>query len=146
MWTRLIRALPAAALVTVSLAAPAAASVVNGTGGPDVLVGTANADTIRGYGGADTIYGKAGPDLIYAGKDLSWDHVYGGPGNDRIYVSRDYVYGGSGNDIVVLPKKRGMYLTFINCGPGYDQVYNYPGAWFAGAKGCERLRPLPLLR
>jgi Ca2+-binding RTX toxin-like protein len=124
------------------LAGPATAAVIDGTAGPDTLVGTAKSDTIHGYGGADKIHGRAGDDLIYAGKDLTWDHVYGGRGNDRIHVSRDYAYGGRGNDLIFLPKKRGMYMTHIDCGPGYDQVYNYPGPMLASVKGCEKLHPL----
>ena len=146
MWTRLVRAVPVVALVAIGAAAPAAAAVIKGTEGPDVLVGTAKADIIRGYAGADRIHARAGDDVIYAGKDLKWDHVYGGPGNDRLYVARDYVYGGPGNDVIVLPRKRGMYMTHISCGPGYDHVYNYAGHWFTEAKGCEKLHPLHVPR
>src|SRR5512139_3973749 len=60
MTTTLIRALPAAILLAVSLAAPAAAEIINGTNGPDVLVGTPSADTIRGFGGNDTLRGRGG--------------------------------------------------------------------------------------
>lgn len=132
MGNRLTRALPVAALLTASLAAPAAAGVIDGTSGPDVLVGTRGADTIRGYGGndvlrgrrgADHLYGGRGADRIYAGKDHRPDMVYGRAGNDRIYVDVfDTVYAGRGNDVII-PKITSMsaYLR-INCGPGDDRI------------------------
>lgn len=137
MTTRL-GALPIAALLVASLAAPAAATtVIRGTSGDDVLVGTARADTIRGLGGADRIYGKAGPDHLYGGKDRKKDFLYGGRGNDRIVIRRrDHVYAGPGNDVIVRPDNSGMYLLYVWCGTGYDKVI--ANAWLiGGGNDCE---------
>lgn len=155
MRTRLVHALPATALLTVSLAAPAAAAVINGTSGNDVLVGTMKADTIRGFQGndtirgkggadtlnggqgADTIYGGRGADRIRGGTDVKKDVLYGGPGNDRIVIRKnDRVYAGPGNDVIVRPDYSGMYPLYVWCGPGYDKVL--ANAWLiAGGKDCE---------
>lgn len=135
--TRLIRALPVAGLLTVSLAVPAVAGVINGTSGPDNLVGTTKADTLRGYGGADRIYGKAGADRIYAGNDGNRDFVYGGSGNDRIYIRwGDRAYAGRGNDVVIRVNPSPWKWTIVDCGPGYDRLYGYNG-WLMEQHHCE---------
>lgn len=133
MGNRLTRALPVAALLTASLAAPAAATVIDGTSGSDVLVGTHRADTIRGYAGndvlrgrrgADHLYGGRGADRIYSGRDKRPDVLYGRAGSDRIYVGTpDTIYAGRGNDVIVLmPKFFGFWgYVRVNCGPGYDR-------------------------
>lgn len=136
MRTRLIRALPVAALA-VGLAAPAVAAIVDGTAGPDVLVGTTKADTIHGYRGADKIYGKAGPDRLYAGNDSKRDLVYGGRGNDTISIRwGDRVYAGSGNDVVIRVNPSAWKWTIVNCGPGYDRLYHY-NPWLMEQRNCE---------
>lgn len=144
--TRLIRTLPLAALLTASLAAPAAAAVINGTDGPDVLVGTAKADTIHGYGGGDTLRGRAGADQLYGGSgadrlypgdDSRRDVLRGGPGPDRINArTPDVVYSGAGNDTVRVLEVNGWEFPRIYCGPGWDTVIaDYTGF---GMSGCER--------
>lgn len=137
MKSRLGRALPVAALLAVSIAAPAAAAVIDGTSGPDVLVGTANEETMRGFGGADKIYGKGGADRIYGGHDSKKDLLYGGPGNDVIYARfGDRVYAGRGNDVVRV-RGAAWKWTIVNCGPGYDRITgNNP--WLVGWSGCEK--------
>jgi Ca2+-binding RTX toxin-like protein len=138
MITRLTRAVSAAALLTVGLAAPAAAAVIDGTRGPDVLVGTAEADTIRGFGGADKIYGRAGSDRIYAGRDNKRDLLRGGPGNDRINARLgDTVHAGRGNDIVWV-RPAAWKMAHIYCGPGYDRLYGY-NSWLVSQRGCEEM-------
>lgn len=125
---RSIQALPAAVLVMVSLAAPAAAAVINGTSGPDVLVGTARADTIHGFGGADR---------IYAGNDSRRDLLYGGPGNDLIFARfGDRVYAGRGNDVVRV-RPAAWQHAYVDCGPGYDHLYG--STWLVGHRGCEKV-------
>lgn len=106
MRMRLTGALAAGALMAVSLTAPAAASVINGTSGPDVLVGAAKADTIRGGPGTlrrDILRGGDGPDRIYT---LGGDVVHGGAGNDTILLGPHFagaeIYCGAGHDTVVL--------------------------------------------
>lgn len=137
MSNRLTRALPVAALLTASLAAPAAAAVIDGTSGPDVLIGTHGADTIRGYGGndvlrggrgADHLYGGRGADRLYGGIDKRPDVVYGRAGNDRIYVGTfDTVYAGPGNDVII-PVRKLINMSGklrVNCGPGYDRILGH---------------------
>lgn len=146
-----IRALAIAALLVLSLSAPAVAAVINGTGGPDVLTGTRGADTIRGYagndvlsgrGGADYLYGGTGADRLYGGKDLNPDVLYGGTGSDHLYVrGRDTVYAGAGNDVIHGLPYMAMYSVKVNCGPGYDRVVGV-GSWLLGlfpheGHGCE---------
>lgn len=158
MTTRLIRAMPVAVLLTASLAAPAAAAVINGTNGPDVLVGTAKADTIRGYAGNDTLrgstgadrlYGGSGADRLYPGKDSKTDVLRGGPGPDRINarigpkgVGRDYAYAGYGNDRVRIVNTYGWAFPFVNCGPGEDTVV-LPSGFDTTPAGCEHVVSAP---
>ncbi|HET8604473.1 MAG TPA: hypothetical protein VFM09_11130 [Marmoricola sp.] len=139
MGKRLVRTLPVVGLLVVGLAGPAAAAVVNGTDGPDVLVGTSKADTIRGYGGGDKIYAKAGADHVYTGKDRQRDRVFAGPGADRIHAwTGDYVHAGSGNDVIRVRSVKVMATTTIWCGPGYDRVVGLSSVTFyKGTHGCE---------
>jgi hypothetical protein len=153
---RLIRALPVAALLTATIAAPAMADLITGTSGPDVLVGTSSADTIRGYAGndvlrgrrgSDHLYGGPGADRIFGGMDHRRDVLYGRAGNDRIYVGNpDLVYAGRGDDVIIpVPEIIGMWGELrVNCGPGYDRVLfdsHWP-IWFIprdtpSGGGCE---------
>ncbi|MGH3481218.1 MAG: calcium-binding protein [Nocardioidaceae bacterium] len=147
MRTTLIRALPAATLLAVSLAAPAAAAVINGTSGPDVLVGTPSADTIRGFGGNDTLRGRGsadklyagyGADKLYPGDDSRKDVLRGSRGPDRINArTPDVVYAGAGNDTIRVLEIHGWDFPTINCGPGRDTVIaDYTGF---GMSNCERM-------
>jgi Ca2+-binding RTX toxin-like protein len=151
MKNRMIHALPVAALLTASLAAPAMAEVIDGTSGPDVLIGTARADTIRGYagndvlrgrGGADHLFGGPGADRLYAGKDSRPDVLYGRSGPDRLYVrGRDTVYAGRGNDVIVGQPYTGFLVVTVSCGAGYDRVLGI-NPWLLDLKeghGCEVL-------
>lgn len=140
LWRSFAKALPVAALVVASIAAPVAARVIDGTSGPDVLVGTA----IHGRGGADRIFGTGGPDTIHGGRDMKRDRLYGGSGNDRIHAyTGDRVYAGSGNDVIWIRGGVGMAMTRVDCGSGRDHVYGVGGTrqgWLHSiAKDCERI-------
>ena len=139
MTTRITGALVAAAMLTAGLAAPAAAAVINGTSGPDLLIGTTADDTIHGYGGLDQIRGKAGADRIYAGNDSKRDLVHGGPGNDVIF-SRfgDTVYGGLGDDVIHVGVAA-WRTTQVYCGPGVDHVYGNTDSFLVRLHGCEKV-------
>ncbi|MGN6130383.1 MAG: hypothetical protein ACTHOK_08590 [Nocardioidaceae bacterium] len=139
MSKRLTGALAGAALISVGLAAPAAAAVINGTSGPDVLIGTTKADAIRGYAGADRIYAKAGGDTVYTGKDRKRDQVWAGPGADRIHGrSGDYIHAGAGNDVIRLTNVKVMATTIVWCGPGRDRVYGLSDlGFYSHTYGCE---------
>ena len=70
-------------------------------GGPDhdVLSGESSADKIYGEAGNDTIYGGNGTDLLNGGDGL--DQIWGGNDNDTIYsrdLGFDFVNGGAGDD------------------------------------------------
>jgi hypothetical protein len=154
MTVRLIRALPVAALLTAGLALPAAAAVINGTGGADVLVGTSRADTIHGYRGndilrgkvgADHLYGGRGADRLYPGDDAQTDVLRGGPGADTISArvgphgrGADRVYAGGGNDIVKLVEMFGWYTAYVDCGPGKDTLMVEYRSMIPST-GCERV-------
>lgn len=132
------RALPMALLLGVGLAAPAAASTIEGTDGDDVLVGTTAADTIRGHGGDDILRGRAGADvlrggpgadLLRPGRDSQADLLLGGRGPDRIWArigvagnGTDRVYAGEGDDRVVVVNAYGWLAPLVDCGPGDDTV------------------------
>jgi hypothetical protein len=153
MTVRLIRAIPVAALLAAGLALPAAAAVINGTGGADVLVGTSRADTIHGYRGndvlrgkvgADHLYGGRGADRLYPGDDAQTDVLRGGPGPDVINArikpherGRDRVYAGGGNDTVRLVEVWGWYTPYVDCGPGKDTLMA-PHRMIRST-GCERV-------
>ena len=160
MTGRLTRTLPLIALLTVAMTAPAAATVIDGTAGPDVLTGSSGADTIHGFAGADRLYGRGGNDSLYGGRgadrlyggqqadrlfpgaDGKKDVLYGGGGPDRIVArGHDWVYAGQGNDTVTLVHQPslGFALVHVYCGPGYDRVHSPFGGWLiGGTSGCEK--------
>lgn len=69
--------------------------------------------------------------------------MFGGPGNDSIYVGNgvDHVFGGSGSDRIYAPNER----DYVNCGSGRDVAFvNVFAARYAHRHGCEktgRIRP-----
>jgi Ca2+-binding RTX toxin-like protein len=94
---------------------------INGGEGHDVLVGDGGSDTIEGGDGDDRLFGgwieskngdliredntlnADGPgDLIFY-QDTATDELYGGAGNDILYVNKgDVAAGGTGEDTFVL--------------------------------------------
>jgi len=91
----------ALALVLAAAAVPAAAAMMSGTSGPDVIAGSWANDVIHGHAGNDRLSGGRGNDVIM-----------GGPGNDRLV-------GGPGHDVIT----GGPGADAINCGTGKDTVY-----------------------
>ena len=83
-------------------AAAAAARVVTGTAGNDVLAGTPRADVIRGLAGKDKLIGGRGADFLQGGAGR--DTIEAGPGNDLLALSydgsRDSALCGAGTDVV----------------------------------------------
>lgn len=138
MTRHLARAVPIGLLLGLGFAAPAAASTIDGTDGPDVLVGTSAADTVRGHAGddvlkglagADVLHGGPGADLLRPGRDSQADVLMGGRGPDRIWArigasghGTDQVYAGSGDDRVTVVNTYGWLSPLVDCGPGNDTV------------------------
>jgi Ca2+-binding RTX toxin-like protein len=88
---RMLKLIPAVAVVLMLGAGAAFAATISGTSkgdtlngskGPDTMSGRAGNDTIRGFSGKDTIRGGIGNDTIEGG--LQQDKIYGGPGVDVI--------------------------------------------------------------
>jgi RTX calcium-binding nonapeptide repeat (4 copies) len=79
-------------------------SVINGTGGADVLTSRIEGATVNGLGGADNLIGQAGNDLLVGGAGN--DIMSGGLGDDRFYVDAaldavsELSGAGSGNDFI----------------------------------------------
>jgi Ca2+-binding RTX toxin-like protein len=76
----------------------AAADVLFGGNGDNVIAGLGGDDLLYGGKGHDIILGGAGDDLIFGGKGN--DLLSGGAGNDFIYADggKDDLYGGTGDD------------------------------------------------
>jgi hypothetical protein len=86
-------------------------SGLTGTAANDLMVGTAAADVINGAGGMNLIYAGAGNDTVHGG--AAADILVGGTGNDTLhgnagndtlvgYEGFNTLYGGDGNDVYVL--------------------------------------------
>lgn len=83
------------------LPSSAAASVIDGGAGNDLLAGTLLDDTIRGHGGADQIAGGSGNDTLDGGDGN--DFLWGDDGDDTLIggTGHDILSGGSGNDRLI---------------------------------------------
>ena len=152
------KAFLAAAVVGVLVTtAVAAAAVITGTPGDDVLRGTEQADRISAFAGNDLDYARDGadevragagndgvrdadgPDLVYGGRGD--DVVAGGDGSDRLYggSDSDQVMGGDGNDRAA--GNRGADAVSGN--EGNDSLF---GGWgpdrLFGAGGNDELHAL----
>lgn len=106
----------------------------------DLLIGGAGNDTIEGFGGSDHLEGGAGDDILSTLGDTyvwSYNHLYGGVGNDTLLGgdaqgnhldggddddlivggrSRDHLYGGTGDDTL----DGGHGADFLQGGMGND--------------------------
>lgn len=73
-------------------------TIINGTGGADLLQGDGGADQIAGFGGNDTLKGAGGNDHLSGG--AGDDILSGGAGNDTLVggAGKDVLDGGAGND------------------------------------------------
>jgi Ca2+-binding RTX toxin-like protein len=89
---------PVAVMGVLLTASVAAAAVIAGTPGDDVLRGSTQADHISAFAGNDLVYGRGGGDDVRAGTGN--DVVRGADGNDLVYGGHgnDVVAGGDGND------------------------------------------------
>jgi hypothetical protein len=72
------------------------------------------------------------------------DHLYGGAGNDFIYVSHgtNRVFGGAGNDTIRAHYGRG---GTIDCGSGNDRLHlsHRSERRYHSVKNCERIDNKP---
>ena len=128
----------------------AAALVVDGTAGNDVMTGTPMGDTLSGLTGNDTLTGFAGNDRLYGmegtdsldggygddlldggeGSDVLWDYsgsnfLAGGAGDDTMGVesatSNNVFVGGRGNDTLTGSYHSDEYR--FNLGDGSDTIF-----------------------
>lgn len=119
-------------------------TIVEGTGGSDVLVagdrkdmldGGAGDDTLLAGGGNDMVDAGAGNDRVVAGDGN--DIVEGGAGNDALMggSGNDVLHGGSGNDVLM----GGAGNDTLNGGEGNDVLTGGSGAdTFVFAAGSGR--------
>ena len=124
------------AVLALTTATLAAAAVVTGTPGDDVLRGTADADRISAFAGNDLVYARAGGDDIRAGA-----------GNDGVRAADggDVAYGGRGNDLIAGGDgadrlKGGSDSDRVNGGDGPDRASGNKGADdVSGGEGDDSL-------
>ena len=122
----------------------AAADVLLGTPGPNVLDGARGDDRLVGRAGADVLLGEPGDGKVSGGSgndtvggESGRDVVSGGRGNDKLGdefdTGRDRFSGGPGRD---------RFETFdgardsVRCGDGRDFVFDADA--FDRLRGCER--------
>lgn len=114
--------------------------LIEGNGGDDKLLGHAGNDHLVGFdAGRDTLYGNEGDDtlhgymvqhqpgnLSYVVEDHQSDHLYGGLGNDKLYLASDDVgAGGAGKDEfhVSWDVERGHPAQITDYNPRQDKIY-----------------------
>ncbi|MGI0027485.1 MAG: hypothetical protein ACREAD_06550 [Nitrosopumilaceae archaeon] len=107
-------------------------SVIQGTGGAEVLSGTLGDDLIVGNGGNDKIFGRAGNDCIISGNGNDYisggagnDTISSGAGDDRIWglAGDDTISGGDGNDRIA----GGIGNDVLNGENGNDTIWGQSG-------------------
>jgi hypothetical protein len=81
--------------------------VIFGEGGRDILYGEDGNDILfagkgNQYGG-DVLYGGDGNDILNGGKEEVFHEMYGGNGDDSLYIGGfNWAYGGQGNDTFII--------------------------------------------
>jgi Ca2+-binding RTX toxin-like protein len=119
-----VASLVASGVVAMLLSAPVLADTFEGTRDFDVIVGTDRGDHIDVSHGPklDWVRAKAGADVVKGG-DTGEDNVYGGRGNDTIFIvgraPYDSAFGGPGNDEI---RTRDGQRDVIFCDEGVDHV------------------------
>lgn len=98
-----------------------------GLEGDDVIVGSSRGDKIMGNQGRDTIFGISGENQIHGGRGVAT--IVGGDMNDIIYTDLDggFVWGGAGNDeIYVVPRRNDndpFYpYSYVDAGTGNNKI------------------------
>ena len=121
------------------------ADPILGTSQGDDLKGTARADEIYAFGGRDWVVGRAGADEIHGNKGQDFlsggqgrDALIGGPDRDWLAPAAgpDHVFGGRGNDVVYLTKD--PRVDRVDCGGGRDKVWGVTKRDEV-ANNCERV-------
>ena len=115
-----------------SAALTAAALVVSGTPGADIMTDSDMDDTLYGLGGNDQLSGDRGHNVLYGGDGN--DHLYALNGYYNVtyyyssgsvlstdYWGRNEMYGGAGDDILNVQK--GTRDTMFEGGSGNDNIY-----------------------
>jgi Ca2+-binding RTX toxin-like protein len=127
-----------------------------GNGSSDTIDGGDGDDALNGGAGDDTLYGWLGSDVVKggAGNDSLWENVpagntdaydpaafnllYGGPGNDQVYMPRTNgrVFGDAGADHLVVDGLSVSNDVRVNCGAGAD-VLNWSNGAGPAFTQCE---------
>ena len=115
-----------------------------------VLRGTAGIDELLGGHGNDIIYGRNGADVIWGDfwpsgqPSHQLDRLYGGAGNDFMYVSHgtNRLFAGAGNDTIRAHFGAG---GTIDCGSGNDSLHisNRSKHRYHSVKNCEHIDNKP---
>jgi Ca2+-binding RTX toxin-like protein len=128
--------------------------VEQGSGGlqSDTVWGGAGDDIISIFAGNDTAWGGSGVDVIWSGAGN--DTIYGGDGNDHLYGGefgntgdRNYIYGGVGEDVVYVSRDDGTDYYFGGGDGRNDEVVMFGrfaletetpvGGWFSANTGVS---------
>jgi Ca2+-binding RTX toxin-like protein len=111
--------------------------IVKARAGDDLVMAGAGDDTVNGQRGSDELRGEAGDDVLVSGRDDVRDYLVGGGGKDKLYgTGTDFAFGGPGNDRIWLtyPAKGGK----VQCGGGHDVLtYNQDPPAGVTVVGCE---------
>lgn len=118
------------------------------TGGPGTLSGDFGDDRIivqeLGFGSVSLLFGGHGNDELLMFGDVNvFGNIYGGPGDDTIFLRADDgdVFGGPGDDVI-----RGEFETgFVFGGDGNDQMSVTDGGFLFGGPGNDILVQIGIL-
>jgi Ca2+-binding RTX toxin-like protein len=94
--------------------------------GHDTLIGGLGDDTLEGSEAPDNLFGGDGNDTLDGGS--GGDEIHGGNGDDTISsdTGPDRIDAGPGDDVIHLNSDPPSHVASIDCGDGYDTVYNSP--------------------